>query len=51
MFLVTGENKRPALSHIFTTEANQQNYPAAAIQPEGELWWLLDESAGGELKG
>jgi len=50
MFLVTGENKQPALSQIFAVEADEQNYPARLIQPKGELWWLLDYPAGQKLK-
>jgi 6-phosphogluconolactonase len=24
-------------------------YPARLIQPQGELWWLLDQEAGAEI--
>lgn len=50
MFLVTGKNKQTALSHIFADEAEEQKYPSRGIKPKGELWWLLDESAGRYLK-
>jgi len=50
IFLVTGENKRPALAHIFADQCDQNDYPSRSIEPRGDLWWLLDESAGGELK-
>ena len=50
IFLVAGENKRPALKQVFATTADADNYPARLIQPEEELWWLLDSSAGAELK-
>jgi 6-phosphogluconolactonase len=50
LFLVTGENKRPALKQIFAPEADARIYPARLIQPEAELWWLLDRSAGAEIK-
>lgn len=50
MFIVSGESKRPALAQIFASEADETKYPARLIQPEGELWWLLDEDAGAELQ-
>ncbi len=50
MFLVAGENKRPALSQIFAPNADETLYPARAVKPQGELVWLLDQAAGAELK-
>ncbi len=50
MFIVAGDNKRPALAQIFAPIADDFSYPARLIQPEGELWWLLDHSAGQDLK-
>lgn len=50
MFLVTGANKQPALSQVFAPEADGMLYPSRLIQPQGELWWLLDEEAGANLK-
>jgi 6-phosphogluconolactonase len=50
IFMVAGEGKRPALAQIFAVEADPLTYPSRLIQPEGELWWLLDESAGQDLK-
>jgi 6-phosphogluconolactonase len=50
MFLVTGSNKRPALAQIFADSADEFTYPSRLIQPQGELWWLLDAAAGLELK-
>ena len=50
IFLVAGENKQYALSHIFAAQADELSYPARAIQPQGNLWWLLDKKAGQELK-
>jgi 6-phosphogluconolactonase len=50
IFLVAGASKRPALAQIFAPDADALTYPARLIQPQGELWWLLDESAGQELK-
>ncbi len=49
IFLVAGENKRPALAQIFAEQADETQYPARLIQPQGELWWLLDQQAGKEL--
>jgi 6-phosphogluconolactonase len=50
MFLVSGASKQPALAQIFADEADAMTYPARLIKPQGELWWLLDEAAGQELK-
>lgn len=50
IFIVAGANKRPALKQVFAPEASALTYPSRLIAPTGELWWLLDESAGSELK-
>lgn len=50
MFLVSGANKRSALEHVFAPTADELTYPARLIQPQGELWWLLDQAAGQDLK-
>ncbi|WP_414622228.1 6-phosphogluconolactonase [Calothrix sp. CCY 0018] len=50
IFLVAGENKRPALAQVFAPEASVTTYPSRLIQPQKELWWLLDEAAGAEIK-
>ena len=50
LFVVAGSNKRSALAEIFSATGDDQTYPSRLIQPQGELWWLLDESAGQELK-
>jgi 6-phosphogluconolactonase len=49
IFLVSGESKRSALSQIFAPSGDAMTYPARLIQPQGELWWLLDRAAGAEL--
>jgi 6-phosphogluconolactonase len=49
IFLVTGENKRPALAQIFGDQANPLEYPARFINPVGPCIWLLDSAAGAEL--
>lgn len=46
LFIVAGENKRPALQEIFAENGNSQQYPARLIRPQGILHWLLDEEAG-----
>ena len=50
LFMVAGENKRPALKEIFAKQSDEMNYPSRLIQPEGELFWLLDKSAAAELQ-
>ncbi len=51
IFLVAGENKREALSHVFSSDPDTDAYPAAIVEPlEGELWWLLDAAAGAEVE-
>ncbi|MEQ9666772.1 6-phosphogluconolactonase [Coleofasciculus sp. G2-EDA-02] len=50
MFLVAGAGKQPALAQIFADQADPLTYPARFIQPQGELWWLLDELAGQGVK-
>lgn len=49
LFMVAGASKRPALDQIFAPIADATTYPARLIQPDGELWWLLDEAAGQDL--
>ncbi len=49
LFLVTGENKQPALAQVFAPEADAMMYPSRFIQPQGELWWLLDAAAGEKI--
>lgn len=50
IFLAAGANKRPALAQVFAPVADDFAYPSRLIQPQGELWWLLDTPAGLELK-
>lgn len=50
IFLIAGANKRPALAQIFAADASDLAYPSRLIKPQGELWWLLDQAAGAELK-
>jgi 6-phosphogluconolactonase len=49
IFMVAGESKRPALAQVFAPTGDAIQYPSRFIQPQGELWWLLDQpAAGGE---
>lgn len=50
MFIVAGANKRSALAEVFAPVADDLSYPSRLIQPQGELWWLLDQAAGQDLK-
>lgn len=50
MFVVAGANKRAALAEIFASEADELSYPSRLVQPQGELWWLLDREAGQDLQ-
>ncbi len=48
VFLVAGESKQTALSHIFSTESAEsegQTYPSKLIQPASGVHWLLDAAA------
>lgn len=49
VFIVAGANKQAALAEVFAPEADAMTYPARLIQPQGQLWWLLDESAARNL--
>ena len=46
LFLVAGSSKKPALNAIFSDRADPFTYPARFIQPNGKLYWLLDQAAG-----
>jgi 6-phosphogluconolactonase len=50
IFLVAGASKQTALAEIFAEISDPETYPARFIRPQGELCWLLDESAGAALK-
>lgn len=49
LFLVAGENKQTALSHVFAPDDDAALYPSRLIQPQGSLIWLLDAAAGRSL--
>lgn len=50
IFLIAGASKQDALSHIFAENDDPHQYPARFIQPQGELYWLLDGAAGEGLQ-
>ena len=50
IFLVAGSNKKLALAEVFAEEGDEMAYPSRLIQPQGELWWLLEQAAGEDLK-
>ncbi|KJH71805.1 6-phosphogluconolactonase [Aliterella atlantica] len=50
MFVVAGASKKPALAEIFAPNGDASTYPSRLIQPQGELWWLLDRAAGEDLR-
>ncbi len=45
IFIVSGASKKPALAKVFAPTGDDFAYPSRLIQPQGELWWLLDASA------
>jgi len=50
IFIVAGASKKPALAQIFAAAGDAIAYPARLIQPNGEIWWLLDATAGEDLQ-
>ncbi len=51
LFLLAGASKQPALKQIFSPEADSKQYPAHAIRPQGNLLWMMDQSAGEGILG
>ena len=49
LFLVAGANKQAALEQVFAAQGDAMTYPSRLINPEGELWWLLDRDAGAKI--
>lgn len=45
IFIVSGSNKQTALKQVWAPEGDDFSYPSRLIRPQGELWWLLDQSA------
>lgn len=50
IFVVAGATKQAALAQIFAPDGDASTYPSRLIQPQGELWWLLDRAAGEHLQ-
>jgi 6-phosphogluconolactonase len=50
IFLVSGANKQTALTQVLAADADDNTFPARKIQPQGELWWLVDAAAGEPIK-
>jgi 6-phosphogluconolactonase len=44
-FMIAGANKQAALQQIWSDTADEQQYPAKLIKPNGELWWWIDAAA------
>lgn len=49
VFLVTGANKKDTLVEVLQKTGDGLAYPARLIQPQGRLWWLIDQAAGAKL--
>jgi 6-phosphogluconolactonase len=52
MFLVSGANKAKALADVYQGRVPVEVRPAVGIRPaSGQIAWLVDRAAAGELKG
>jgi 6-phosphogluconolactonase len=50
-FLVSGQDKAEAVSHILSDNYDPDLYPAQVIKPvNGKLFWFLDEAAGKQIR-
>ena len=49
MFLVAGIDKQSALQQVLAPTGDSTTYPSRLIQPQGELYWLLDQAAAAAL--
>lgn len=49
MFLAAGAGKQAALAQVFSPTGDDLTYPSRLVQPTGELRWLLDADAVGDL--
>jgi 6-phosphogluconolactonase len=50
MFLVSGASKRQTIETVFKRSVDKNEYPVRLIEPQGELWWLLDKDAGASIE-
>ena len=52
VFMATGEKKAVTLAEVLSDRYNPELYPAQRVDPkDGQLIWLVDESAAGKLPG
>ena len=50
-FLVSGQDKMDAVSHVLLNDYSPDLYPAQVIKPvNGELYWFLDEAAAARVR-
>lgn len=49
MVVAAGASKQPALAQVFSATAADADYPIRLVRPTGELEWLLDAEAVGDL--
>jgi 6-phosphogluconolactonase len=49
IFLISGASKQTALAEVFSPTGDAETYPSRQVQPQGELFWLLDAAAGDRL--
>lgn len=49
LFLAAGEGKAEALREVLDGDADPHEYPAKLVRPEGEINWMLDPAAAGQL--
>jgi len=49
MFLVAGASKQAALEQVLAPTGDATAYPSRMIQPQGQLYWLLDQAAAESL--
>lgn len=51
-FLAAGKDKGPAVSSVFDPKTDPEQFPAKLVQPTGgDLVWLMDREAAGNIKG
>jgi len=50
IFLVSGQSKARAVATVLEGDFRPDDFPAQFVNPEGELYWLLDEAAASRLE-
>jgi 6-phosphogluconolactonase len=51
VFLVSGQDKADAVSHVLLNDYTPDLYPAQLIKPlSGEVYWFMDEAAAARIK-